>query len=58
VSGAVQVEAQVPMVQTCPVVHARPQAPQFAGSEPVATQVPLHDVVPGGQPAHLPLLQV
>src|SRR5665213_570172 len=54
-----QVVEQVPFEQTCPVVQALPQLPQFAESEVVSMHVvlPVHRTRPVVQ-AQLPLWQV
>ena len=41
----------------CPVAHASPQSPQFAGSVSVLTHVPMQSVVPIGQ-THPPAMQL
>jgi len=47
---------QVPKMHTCPAGHALLQAPQWAGSLPTRTQLPLQRLNPLGQ-AHWPLSQ-
>ncbi len=45
-----------PLLHDWPLGHARPHAPQFAGSAMSATQWSVQKVVPLGQPPHTPLL--
>jgi len=45
---AEHVTPHAPLLQVCVLEHALPHAPQFAGSLPVVTQTPLHEVWPAG----------
>jgi hypothetical protein len=64
VHAGVQVaSAQVPAWQVWPVGHARPQAPQWLGFEPVSTQPPVQQLevpvqVPPAPQRHAPPVQV
>lgn len=40
---------QTPVLQTCPVLHVAPHAPQFLGSLVVETHAPPHGWLPVGQ---------
>lgn len=53
-----QVEVQTRFEQTWLGPQIRLQAPQLVGSLTRSTQRPLHKVVPGPQPVHMPLVQV
>jgi hypothetical protein len=56
VSPPPHVAAHWPLVQTWFAKHAAPHAPQFIGSDPIATQMPPHGTSPRGQ-THAPPLQ-
>jgi len=49
VRGALHPVPQVPPLQSCPLGHATPHAPQWVASIVVSTQAPLHTVWPLGQ---------
>ena len=56
-SNAPQLAAQTPALQTSPVAHALPHAPQFAGSLDGSTQAVPHVIWPAGH-TQAPALQV
>lgn len=56
--GEGHIDTQLPLAHTEPGAQVRPHWPQLLGSLWSATQRPLQDVVPDGQPVHLPSWQV
>lgn len=56
--GGGQIEVQTRLAQTWLGAQSTLQAPQWVGSLTRSTHRPLHEVLPGGQPVHMPLRHV